>query len=276
MSTYTFPAGRYSNTDTAFIKAYIDQEIASVIGLAPESLDSLSELADALGDNPDAITDLVAALEAEIERAQEREQELQAELDAEEAASAAYDIQQDNRISVLEIVNEINKKELEFITLVGNASPNAGEVGINSLTPTGVQMIVLPKTDANGATITADDFLQGDRIGLKQANGSAAIFFVDDAFDFDPHIRIVVDQASTVLGAAGDQLFEENEGVQAVFEDNSVTRAAATAGFTAASDARDVLQGLIDLLEGRADALELDRTTQTLVDAGDAATLGLC
>ena len=52
MTTYSFPAGRYSNTDTAFIKAYIDQEVAGVLDLAPETLNTLNELAAAINDDP--------------------------------------------------------------------------------------------------------------------------------------------------------------------------------------------------------------------------------
>ena len=268
--TYTVPAGRYSDTSADFIQAYIDQSIQDLVGASPESLDTLQELADALGDNPDAINNLVTNLQAEIDRAQAAEDAIQAELTAEEAASAAYDIQQDNRISVLEIVNEINKKELSYITLVGSASPATGQVGVNSFTPSAISMLVLPKTDADGKTIVASDFLEGDRIGLKQTNGSAAVYFVDDSFDFGDHIRINVDDTSTVLGAAADQLFVENDSVNAVFEDNSVTRASATAGFTTASDARTILQGLIDALEARADALEVDPTTATALAAVQA------
>ena len=206
-------------------------------------------------------------MQAEVQRAQQREQELQDELNAEEATSAAYDIAQDNRISVLEAVNNVSKKELEFITLVGNPSPATGQVGVNSFTPSAVGMIVLPNTDVNGNTVAAGDFLPDDRIALKQDNGSAAVYFVADAFTFGDHIRINVQEPKTILGAGGDLAFVENDSVNAVFEDNSVTRGAATAGFSAASDARDVLQGLIDLLEARADALEADPTTATAVAA---------
>jgi hypothetical protein len=199
---------------------------------------------------------------------------LQADIDAEAQASAAYDIQQDNRLAVLEVVNEISKKELNYITLVGTASPAPGQVGVTSFTPSEIFMIVLPKTDADGKTVTASDFLQGDRIGLKQSNGSAGIFFVSSAFDFGDHIRINVDDSATVLGAAGDLAFIENDSIEAIFEDTSVTRAAATAGFTAASDARAVLQGLIDALEVRTTALETATTSNdTDIVDGDAATL---
>ena len=50
--TYTVPAGTYGDYSTAFIQAYIDQKIADVVGLAPATLDTLGELADALGDDP--------------------------------------------------------------------------------------------------------------------------------------------------------------------------------------------------------------------------------
>jgi hypothetical protein len=47
-------------------EGYVDTAIENVVGLAPETLNTLSELADALGDNPAAITTLqsdVSALE---------------------------------------------------------------------------------------------------------------------------------------------------------------------------------------------------------------------
>jgi hypothetical protein len=50
--SYTVPAGRYGDTSTAFIQAYIDQAIAGVIDLAPETLNSLNELAAAINDDP--------------------------------------------------------------------------------------------------------------------------------------------------------------------------------------------------------------------------------
>lgn len=248
--------------------------------------DAVAALNQTIIDNEEADAkaraDLKTLLEEEIAEQEELDsqarQALQAAIDAEVAASAAYDVIQDNRLAVLEAVNNISKKELDFITLVGNAAPNAGEVGVNSLTPTGVQMIVLPKTDANGTTVTESDFLQGDRIALKQANGSAAIFYVDDAFDFDPHIRIVVDQANTILGAAGDQAFEADAAVQAVFEDTSVTRGAATAGFAAEATAREEavasLTTLITALQDRATALETDSTTKSYVDTQISTLIG--
>ena len=69
MSVYQIPAGRYGDTSTAFIQAYIDQKIANVIDLAPETLNSLNEIAAAIGDDANFVTtvnDAIAAVQADV------------------------------------------------------------------------------------------------------------------------------------------------------------------------------------------------------------------
>ena len=75
--TYTVPPGRYSDVNSAFVQAYIDAAISNVIDLAPETLNSLNELAAAINDDPafyatianqiselnTDVTDLVTALD---------------------------------------------------------------------------------------------------------------------------------------------------------------------------------------------------------------------
>ena len=63
--TYTVPPGRYSDVNSAFVQAYIDAAIAGVIDLAPETLNSLNELAAAINDDP-AFYATVAADVAEL------------------------------------------------------------------------------------------------------------------------------------------------------------------------------------------------------------------
>ena len=243
-------------------------ELDDAVALINKSIED-NEEADAK-----ARADLKTLLEGEIADAEtaaaENRAQLQAAIDAEVQASAAYDVIQDNRIAYLEYLDGVNKKELNFITLVGNASPAAGEVGINSLTPSGVEMIVLPKEDLDGKTITESDFYEGDHVAIKQANGSAAIYTIDYAFDFDPHIRLVLKAGEVILGAAGDQAYVDGDGVEAVFEDTGATRAAMTAGFSTEATAREeavaALTALITALQDRATALEVDPVTKTYVD----------
>ena len=83
------------------------------------------EIADAKAADEEARQDLKELLEKEISDQEELDaaarQALQEAIDAEVAASAAYDVIQDNRIAYLEYLDGVNKKELNFITLVGNA-----------------------------------------------------------------------------------------------------------------------------------------------------------
>jgi len=232
-------------------------------------------IADQEALDTEARADLKELLEREIQDAEEQAAEarslLQAAIDAEVQASAAYDIIQDNRISYLEYLDGVNKKELSFITLVGTPAPAAGEVGVNAAIPSEVDMIVLPTTDQNGVTVSESDFYDGDRIALKQDNGSAAIYVVDGgAFTDGDHLRINLYLNQTVLGAAGDQPYEFDTGVEAVFEDTGATRSVMTAGFTAETTAREEavasLTALITALQDRATALETDSTTKTYVD----------
>ena len=243
-------------------------DLETAVAVINQTIDT-NEAADA-----QARADLKALLEQEVADLATLEAAdnlaLQTAIDAEVAASAAYDITQDNRISVLEAVSNISKKELEFITLIGSPSPAAGQVGVNSFTPSSVDMIVLPNTDINGNTVSAGDFLENDRVALKQPHGAAAIYFVDFAFTAGDHIRINVYEYKTILGAGGDLAYIENNEVSAVFEDNSVTRGAMTAGFSTEATARETavasLTTLITALQTRADALEVDPVTKTYVD----------
>ena len=67
--TYTVPPGRYSDVNSAFVQAYIDAAIAGVIDLAPETLNSLNELAAAINDDPAfyaTIADQVSELNTDV------------------------------------------------------------------------------------------------------------------------------------------------------------------------------------------------------------------
>jgi len=200
----------------------------------------------------------------------------------------------ENRLALLEATNGLIKEDYNFITLVGAATPDPGQVGVNAITPSAVEMIVLPSVDVDGKTLNYGDFKTGDRMGLKQANGSAAIYSLQPQLALGDHFRFNVELLT--LGYYGDQDFVLNAPVTAVIEDTSTrTSAAAVMGvgvgetnlgtFTGATladgaTAKEALQALetgletgVSGLEGRVAALEVDPTTATALAAGDAATL---
>jgi hypothetical protein len=214
----------------------------------------------------------------------------------------------ENRLALLEATNGLIKEDYNFITLVGSATPDPGQVGINAITPSAVEMIVLPNVDVDGKTLNYGDFKAGDRMGLKQANGSAAIYSLQPQIALGDHFRFNVELLT--LGYYEDQNFVLNAPVSAVIEDTSTrTSAAAVMGvgvgdtdlgtFTGATvadgaTAKEAFQALESGLEttiaslageattretadtaldGRVTALEADPTTAAAVAAGDAATL---
>jgi hypothetical protein len=200
----------------------------------------------------------------------------------------------ENRLALLEATNGLIKEDYNYITLVGTPSPDPGQVGVNAYTPSAVEMIVLPSVDADGKALNYGDFKAGDRMGLKQPNGSAAIYELEPLAVFGDHFRFNVELLT--LGYYGDQDFVFNAPVTAVIEDTSTrTSAAAVMGvgvgetnlgtFTGATladgvTAKEALQALetgletgVSGLEGRVAALEVDPTTAAALAAGDAATL---
>jgi hypothetical protein len=214
----------------------------------------------------------------------------------------------ENRLALLEATNGLIKEDYNFITLVGSATPDPGQVGINAITPSAVEMIVLPNVDVDGKTLNYGDFKAGDRMGLKQANGSAAIYSLQPQIALGDHFRFNVELLT--LGYYEDQNFVLNAPVSAVIEDTSTRTSAAAVmgvgvgdtdlgtfiGATVAdgATAKEALQALESGLEttisslasevstreaadtaldGRVTALEADPTTAAAVAAGDAATL---
>ena len=131
----------------------------------------------------------------------------------------------ENRLGLLEATNGLIKQDYNYITLVGTPAPDPGQVGVDSATPSQVTMIVLPKEDADGKTLTYDQFVLGDRMGLKQSNGSAALYELDPALDTGDHIRF--NATLLTLGYYEDQDFVFNTAVTAVIEDNSSRTSAA-------------------------------------------------
>ena len=214
----------------------------------------------------------------------------------------------ENRLALLEATNGLIKQDYNYVTLVGTPAPDPGQVGVDSATPSQVSMIVLPKEDADGKTLTYDQFVLGDRMGLKQSNGSAALYELDPALDTGDHIRF--NATLLTLGYYEDQDFVFNTAVTAVIEDNSSRTSAAgvmgvleadgdlgTFSGTTIADGSSIKAALQSLetsgettidslaseattretadtaLSDRLDVLESDPTTAAAVAAGDAATL---
>ena len=108
-----------NTTAVASANAYTDAQIAALVDSAPGLLNTLNELAAALGDDPNfattitnSLNSLTSALNAEVSRAQSAEAALQANIDAEATARADEDTALNAAISA-----EISDREAQGASL---------------------------------------------------------------------------------------------------------------------------------------------------------------
>ena len=240
--TYTVPPGRYSDVNSAFVQAYIDAAIAGVIDLAPETLNSLNELAAAINDDPafyatvagqvselnTDVTALVTALGV-------------AENDTEMGTFTASTLPDGSTLkAVLEAfasAYETTKSNLESAD-----STLSGRIDTLEADPTTAAAVQAVQADVD------QNELDSDAADLALSNRL-------DTLEADPTTQTVVDNLETALDGRLDTL-----------EADPTTQTLLDAEETARENADSAI-------EGRLDVLEDDPTTQTLLDA-EATTRG--
>jgi len=298
MTTYTFPAGRYSNTDTAFIKAYIDQEVAGVLDLAPEDLNTLNELAAAINDDPNYF----ATVGAQV-----------AELNADVVSVVtALGVAEDDTTmgtftaGVLPDSSDL-KTVLEAFALAWQTAKDSIEAEAASLSgrldtleadPTTAAAVAAVQADVDQNELDSDaaesalsgrlDVLEADpTTATAVASGDAAPLAAANLYtdgeittliDGAPGILDTLKELSDSLGGDADFVTTINASIAAVQSDvdqNELDSDAAEAALSGRLDALELdpttqtyVDGINTALDGRLDTLEADPTTQTALTNG--------
>jgi hypothetical protein len=161
--SYTVPAGRYGDYSTAFIQAYIDAKIAGVLDSAPETLDTLNELAAALGDDPAFLTTMASANTT-----------LQTNIDnlSTAAATARTDLQTLLQSAVDAVQADVDSNETT------SASAVAAEASARGTAITNLQTTIQGLIDAVQADVDANE--------LAFDNAEAALSTRLDTLEADP------------------------------------------------------------------------------------------
>ena len=238
------PAGTYGrhSLSTAFLQAYVDQEIAGVVDLAPETLNSLNELAAAINDDP-AFYATIAAQVAELNT------------DVTAAMTALGIAENDTDMGaftsdVLPDASDI-KAVLEAFALAYSNAKTALENADSTLSGRIDTLEADPTTAAAVAAVQAD-------VDQNETDGDAADSALSgrlDTLEADPTTQTIVDALETALDARLDTL-ESDPTTQTLLDAEETAREAADSA-----------------LDTRLDVLEADPTTQTLLDA-EATTRG--
>ena len=288
------PAGSYGrhSLSTAFLQAYVDQEINSVIDLAPETLNSLNELAAAINDDPAfyaTVATQVAELNTDV-------------TDVVTALGVAENDQDMGAFTPTTLPDNVTLKSvLEAFATAYETTKTALETADSTLSGRIDTLEADPTTAADVAAVQADV----DQNETDSDAADAALSGRLDTLEADPTTKTYVDtQDAATLAAANTYTDTEItsliDGAPGVLDtlkelsdslggdDNFVTTM--TTANTALSNRLDTLeadpttQTLLDAeetarenadtaLDGRLDVLEADPTTQTLLDA-EATTRG--
>lgn len=180
----------------AAAKAYADQKVADLVASAPAVLDTLNELAAALGNDPSFATTVAnqigtvdAKVVAETARATAAEADLQAAIDAEAARAAAAEATLQSNIDDLATQAQTAISDEESARIAGDAAVNAR---IDALTAAQVAY--------NAAEGTEWDPLTGTPVTVKGALDQLNAFIVGTREEFETAIsaeeaaRIAADQ----------------------------------------------------------------------------------
>jgi hypothetical protein len=289
MTTYTVPAGRYGDYSTAFIQAYIDAKIAGVLDSAPETLDTLNELAAALGDDPAFLTTMATAnttLQTNIDNLstaaatartdlqtllQSAVDAVQADVDSNETASAsAVAAEASARATALTNLQTTLQGLIDDVQADVNTNETDSDAADAALSAR------LDTLEADPTTATALAAVQADVDANETASDAAetALSGRLDVLEADPTTKTYVDtQVAGLVDSAPGVLNTLDELAAALGDDanfattitNSI--AAVQADVDANETASDAAEAA---LSTRLDTLEADPTTATAVAAVQA------
>ena len=247
MTTST-PAGSYgrASLSTAFLQAYVDAQVAGVLDTAPETLDTLNELAAAINDDPAFFSSMATANAA-----------LQTNIDtlttnASDARTALQTLLQ-NAVDAVQA--DVDTNEADADTAFA-AEATARGTAITNLQTTLTALIDAVQADVNQNETDADaaDTALSNRLDTLEADPTTATALAAVQSDVDQN-EADSDAAETALSNRITVLEADPTTATAVAAVQSDVDANETA-----SDAAEAA------LSGRLDVLEADPTTKTYVD----------
>ena len=239
-------------------RAYIDAQIASVIDSSPEALDTLNELAAALGDDPDYFVNTNAALQAntnlvnaETARATAAEAALQADVDQNEADA-------DAAIAAVQADVDQNEADADAAIAALQADVDQNEADADAAIAALQADVDQNESDADAAIAA----VQAD-VDANEAAGLAAIAVVQADVDQN---EADADAAIAALQADVDQNEADADAaiaaVQADVDQNEADADAAIAAVQADVDQNEAdADAAIAVERGRIDAVEAEIDT---------------
>ena len=266
--TYTVPPGRYSDVNSAFVQAYIDAAIAGVVDLAPETLNSLNELAAAINDDP-AFYATIASQVSELNT------------DVTALNTALGIAENDSDVGTFSSPTLPDSTTLRAVLEAFAGAYDTTKSNLESADTALSGRIDALEADPTTAAALAAVQADVDQNELDSDSADSALSGRLDTLEADPTTQTVVDALETTLDARLDVL--EADPTTQTYVDNAVSALVDLAPATldtlnelAASIGDDAdfigtMNAANTALSNRLDTLEADPTTQTLLDAETTA-----
>ena len=286
-------------------KDYADSKIAALVNSAPEVLDTLKELSDAIGGDENfaatvagQVGTVQSNLDAEVSRAQAAESSLSSAISAEEAARiAAVSAEETRALAAEAALSSSISAEVSARQAAVSAEQAAREAADASLQAALDQEILDRAADVDAEesrALAAEAVLQAAITALEQSVGESLadqVEALEAAVEAEEAARIAADSAESAARAAADSALQSELDAE---EARAAAAEAAIAADLATEEARAIaaeaaLQAAIDAeVAARASAVSreaaarsaADSTLQDNIDAeeaariaGDAATL---
>ena len=268
--TYTVPPGRYSDVNSAFVQAYIDAAIAGVVDLAPETLNSLNELAAAINDDP-AFYATVASDVAELNT------------DVTALVTALGVAENDTDVGTFSSPTLPDGTTLRAVLEAFAGAYDTTKSNLESADTALSGRIDTLEADPTTAAAVAAVQADVDQNELDSDAADLALSNRLDVLEADPTTQAYVDNAVSALVDLAPATLDTLNELAASIGDDADFIGTMNAANTALSNRLDTLEadpttqtyvdGINTALDGRLDVLEADPTTQTLLDA-EATTRG--
>ncbi len=234
--TYTVPPGRYSDVNSAFVQAYIDAAIAGVVELAPETLNSLNELAAAINDDP-AFYATIASQVSELNT------------DVTALNTALGIAENDSDVGTFSSPTLPDGTTLRAVLEAFASAYDTTKSNLEGADTALSGRIDTLEADPTTATAVSQVQADVDQNELDSDSADTALSNRLDTLEADPTTQTIVDNLETALDGRLD-----------ILEVDPTTQTLLDAEETARENADTALSG-------RLDTLEVDPTTQTLLDA---------
>lgn len=251
-------AKTYSDTNLGTAKSYTDTKIANLINGAPETMDTLKEVSDAIDANKDVVTALNAAIGNKVDK-----------VSGKGLSTNDYTTSEKNKLAGIATGAEVNQNAFSKI-IVGDTTVEADSKTDTLTIVAGTNVTITPDATNDKITITAKDTTYsaaGTGLGLVKSGGDVTIASGVITVNDDSHNHVISNVDG--LQAALDGKAPTSHGTHVTYSTTApAANGTASAGTAATVSRSDHVHPLQTTVSGNAGSATKLATARTIALSG--------